>query len=31
MTQLDAIQRENAIFEDPPGNPDTPQRDAFLG
>ena len=23
MKQADAIQREDAIFEDPPGNPDT--------
>ena len=26
MKQADAIQREDAIFEDPPGNPDTPPR-----
>ncbi|MCY3705535.1 MAG: hypothetical protein OXH08_08550 [Gammaproteobacteria bacterium] len=31
MKQADAIQREDAIFEDPPGNPATPLRDAFLG
>lgn len=30
MKQADAIQREDAIFEDPPEHPDTPLRDAFL-